>query len=105
MLLVSVLLATAAACGAPDRPAAATAASPMGAEEHATRGKIKEIRDNGVVVIAHDEIPGYMRAMTMAFDVESKKLLDGVAAGDRVAFTFVERDDGRRVIVKLAKLP
>ncbi len=101
MILVTVLLATSAACGGVEPPAA----SPSAAAEHSTRGKIKEIREGSVVVIAHEEIPGYMRAMTMAFEVESKKLLEGLAAGDRVAFTFVERDDNRRVIVRIAKQP
>lgn len=36
------------------------------------------------VTIAHQDIPGFMPAMTMPFKVEDPALLHGVAAGDRV---------------------
>lgn len=38
------------------------------------------------LLIAHDPIPGYMPAMTMNFDVEDPKLLEGLSAGARVHF-------------------
>jgi protein SCO1 len=40
------------------------------------------------IEISHEEIPGFMPAMTMSFDVADPKLLDGVAPGARVAFTL-----------------
>jgi protein SCO1/2 len=40
------------------------------------------------VMIAHDEIPNYMMAMTMPFKVKDRRLLDGVAPGDSVVGTL-----------------
>ena len=41
---------------------------------------------NKQVTISHEEIQGFMPAMTMNFDVARPELLDGVAAGARVEF-------------------
>jgi protein SCO1/2 len=43
---------------------------------------------NRQVTVSHDEIPGFMPAMTMSFDVADAKLLDGVAPGARVEFSL-----------------
>jgi len=42
----------------------------------------------GVVKIAHEEIPGFMPAMTMSFDVAAPELLEGVTPGASVRFTL-----------------
>jgi len=42
----------------------------------------------GVVVITHDQIAGYMPAMTMGFRATSPKVYDAVEAGDAVRFTL-----------------
>jgi protein SCO1/2 len=71
---------------------------------HSTRGVVKSVGEGRARVrIAHEDIPGYMKAMTMPFDVRPE-LLAGVAVGDRVAFTFEQRESGDLVIVQLAKL-
>lgn len=59
------------------------------------RGELLEIHENGTrVVIRHEEIPGYMAAMTMPF-VLREPLTSGVAAvGDPVAFRFVVSNTG-----------
>lgn len=43
-------------------------------------------RADRIVRIAHEEIPGYMAAMTMPFTVKDPSLLAGLAPGDRVQF-------------------
>ncbi|WP_437654773.1 copper-binding protein [Sorangium sp. So ce1182] len=53
--------------------------------------------------IAHDDIPGYMSAMTMSFEPQSPALLDGIEVGDRIAFDFVETEDARRVLTRVEK--
>ena len=58
---------------------------------------------NKQVTISHEEIPGFMPAMTMNFDVAEAKLLDGVAPGARVAFDLrrsatLLRIEGLRVV-------
>jgi protein SCO1 len=60
------------------------------------KGVIKSIKPNGKTAeIAHEEIPGYMVAMTMDFEVKNTNDLKGLKAGDRVAFDMVvTKDDG-----------
>lgn len=41
-----------------------------------------------VVVITHEEIPGYMPPMTMGFRAASPKIYEGVRIGDAVRFTL-----------------
>ena len=36
--------------------------------------------------VAHEDIPGFMPAMTMNFDVVSEQLLDGIEPGMQVSF-------------------
>ena len=40
------------------------------------------------VVIAHEDIPGFMHAMTMSFEVNKPSLLHNLEPGDRVRFTL-----------------
>jgi protein SCO1 len=60
------------------------------------KGLVKELKPNGkTAVIAHEEIPNYMEAMTMDFDVKDKRELQGIAAGDSIQFRMVvTKDDG-----------
>ena len=53
------------------------------------RGVVRAvIPETGTVVLTHEEIKGYMQAMTMGFKVESPKVLEGVLVGDIVRFTL-----------------
>jgi protein SCO1/2 len=54
----------------------------------------------GLVQIEHEEIPGFMPAMTMSFDVASADLLEGVTPGARVRFTL-ERSGTKLRITEL----
>ena len=52
-------------------------------------GLVLEIdRNHQTVTVSHRDIPGLMGAMAMAFSVRTPKLLDGLHAGDSVAFTL-----------------
>jgi Cu(I)/Ag(I) efflux system periplasmic protein CusF len=55
------------------------------------------------VNIAHEDIPGYMKAMVMAFEPQRPGELDGLSQNDRVEFDFVETEDARRVLTRIAK--
>lgn len=69
------------------------------ADQWRSRGVIRKIAgDRSSLSIAHEAIPGYMDAMTMSFEPRRTAQLDGLAPGDRVAFTFTETDDGRRLL-------
>ena len=54
------------------------------------------------LVVDHDEIKGFMEAMTMGYRVDPPSLLAGLSAGDKVRFTI---DVRRRAIVRIEKLP
>jgi len=54
-------------------------------------------RDAGMVQIKHQDIKGYMTAMTMPFKAKRPSLLDGISVGDNVEFTL--RDDGYGVVL------
>src|SRR5258708_23418759 len=47
------------------------------------------------VKVRHEEVPGFMPAMTMPFDVKDVRLLDGLKPGDAVTFRLnVTETDG-----------
>ena len=60
------------------------------------KGVIKEISaDRKEAQIEHENIPGYMEAMTMKFDVKDTNELKGLQANDQVAFRMiVTENDG-----------
>lgn len=105
LLLLSLSFA---ACGAarPSAPESTTPSSEPSSESNAasTLGTIKEIRKNGaVLVIAHEDIPGVMPAMTMPFQVAEKARRADLKNGDRVKFWIAERD-GLYVITRLERI-
>ena len=98
--LVAVVPAASLACS---KKTPSDAASPS---SYQTKGIIKSFGpDRKFVNIAHETIPGYMAAMTMSFEPGQSSQLDGLAAGDRVSFSFNATDDGKRVIVVIKKDP
>jgi Cu/Ag efflux protein CusF len=58
----------------------------------------------GAVFLTHEAMPGLMEAMTMGFEAENPKVLNGLAPGDLVRFT-VRKDGDRLVLVTIEKLP
>jgi protein SCO1/2 len=53
------------------------------------RGVVQSVKpERRSATIEHEEIPGYMEAMTMPFRVRRAEELRGVAAGDRIRFQF-----------------
>lgn len=63
----------------------ATACS-RGQHYHA-RGVVEDVQpETGQIVIAHEDIPGLMPAMTMNFDVVDRKLLETLTHGDAIDF-------------------
>src|SRR4051812_1681902 len=59
------------------------------------------------VTVKHDEIKGFMPAMTMPYDVENAKALDGLAPGDVVDATLVVFSNGAHLtrIKKIGTAP
>jgi len=59
------------------------------------RGKIVSVDKNQrQVVVDHEEIPGFMAAMTMPFKLKSDWAFDQLSAGDRLQATLVVADSG-----------
>jgi Cu/Ag efflux protein CusF len=71
------------------RELAEARAATAGPREYRAEGVVRAVlTDIGVVVITHEEIPGYMPAMTMGFRTTSPKIYEAVAVGDAVRFTL-----------------
>jgi len=88
-LLPLILLAALAA------PACKREAPPAAGQRYPLKGKVVEVDlANRKVTIAHEDIPGFMPAMTMPFVVLEKDaaLLRGVEPGDEITATLVAPD-------------
>ncbi len=79
---------------------AASAADDAPAKRYVATGSIKSIaEDRRSLLITHDDIPGFMRAMTMRFGVRSPEQLRGLSAGQRVRFEFEARGGALTILV------
>ena len=66
------------------------AASSTNQQVFEARGVIQELKPDGKTVrIKHEDIPGYMPAMTMDFEAKDTNNLTGLRAGDAVTFQLV----------------
>ena len=76
----------------------------LGAGSYDARGVVKSFGpDRAYVNIAHEDIPGFMAAMTMDFEPRQKDLLKDLTVNDAVVFHFTETPEGKRVIDSIAK--
>jgi protein SCO1 len=57
------------------------------------RGVVKEVVSATRARIAHEAIPNYMPAMTMALDAKNTNELAGIKEGDQITFDLVATDD------------
>jgi protein SCO1 len=58
------------------------------------RGKVVSVdKDKAEVMVAHDEIKGYMAAMTMSFKVKDRWALDVMKPGDQLTATLTITDE------------
>lgn len=84
LFLVLLLAALVALAGCSQQEQSKTGSS--------SKGRVVAIdNDAGVLTIDHEEIPNIMMAMTMPFPVEDKKLLEGLAVDDAVAFDVEQK--------------
>lgn len=99
--------ATASTTAVTTSAAAASAPKPVDSamvDRYSAHGVVKSIDpDKKKLSIAHDDIPGFMKAMTMPFVVNDASMLTGIAVGDSVDFSFTDDGSGHLVIDKLAK--
>lgn len=79
--------------GAPPRIGTATTNSTP-PRTFLVKGLVKSIAPDGLsATIQHEEIPNYMVAMTMPFEVKERKELEGIKAGDAVSFRMLVTED------------
>ena len=95
---IAVLVAALTMGVVPLAEASSSSAPAQGPTRYAGHGVVKAIDPTKTsVTIAHEEIPGFMKAMTMPFEVSSPSVLAGIAVGDTVDFSFTY--DGQRVVI------
>lgn len=93
VLFSALLLALVGCKPASAVPPAQASAAP---KTYAVRGVVQMISPNQrSATIKHEDIPGYMRAMTMEFTARDTNVLKGISAGDEISFTLAvtETDD------------
>jgi len=56
--------------------------------EFHTKGLVKRVDEGGVLTVEHEEMPGYMAAMTMPFEVKNKNDIEGINVGDEITFKY-----------------
>jgi protein SCO1/2 len=73
-------------------------ARPSAEESWSARGIVRLVAPAiNRIFIDHDDIPGLMEAMSMAFEPEDPKMFTGLAPGDEVRFTL--RKKGERLLL------
>lgn len=82
LILATAVAAVSLVAGCQNPSASSTASA---AKVYDVKGKVVALdAAKKVVTLDHDDIPGFMKAMTMEFSVDDAKLLDGLKAGDAV---------------------
>ncbi len=88
-VIVSLVVASCSQEKPPD-----SSRAPVATQGYAVTGVVREVKPDGrTAVIRHEEIPGYMEAMTMPFRVRDTNELAGLAPGDAVSFRLRVTDD------------
>jgi protein SCO1 len=103
VLLSALLLAFVGCKPASSPPPAQASAAP---KMYAVRGVVQMISPNQrSATIKHEDIPGYMRAMTMEFTARDTNVLNGISAGDEISFTLAvtETDDWIENVQRVGK--
>ncbi|MDP3937164.1 MAG: SCO family protein [Deltaproteobacteria bacterium] len=74
------------------------AACGQGSDHYETAGKVVSVNEaDRVIKVAHEDIPGFMPAMTMNFDVAPGLPIAGVHPGDEIRFTIERTSRSLRV--------
>lgn len=67
----------------------------VNARRYDLKGEVMSVeKERGRLVVAHEEIPGFMEEMTMPFALRDKDALDVAGPGDRIQATLVVTDKG-----------
>ncbi|HXG48737.1 MAG TPA: SCO family protein [Methylomirabilota bacterium] len=89
-VLVGVCALGAAGCREAGTPPEAARPADTNRQVYQVKGVIRELHpDRKKVKVSHEEIPGYMEAMTMMLDVKDARELDGLQTNDQISFHMV----------------
>ena len=83
LLVIATIASVVTAVGVRRQPA--QTASGQSVTHYQVRGKVRGI-NGSTVRIKHEEIPGYMAAMIMPFEVKDATLVRGLRVGDEIGF-------------------
>jgi protein SCO1/2 len=106
LFALALFLAFALACGGgseaePEAPAPAETEQ----REHALKGQVISVASDGMeATINHEEIPGFMAAMTMPYRVRDAKELETLRPGDLIEATVVVAPDGTSHLERVKKV-
>jgi Cu/Ag efflux protein CusF len=108
MLAVALLSFSCGSGEAPPSEEAAPAPEPAAQESSGekqyfeAKGLIEDIdRNDNTITIDHEDIPGFMNAMSMSFSVEDPALLDGLGIESEVEFRVEVLGDGTYYIDRI----
>lgn len=86
-IVVVSLAALATSCGRPPK-----------ARQYALRGQIIGIdAGKAELLVKHEDIKGFMPGMTMPFEVDERRLMDGLEPGDLIAAKLIVTEDEARL--------
>ena len=93
--LVALTATTVFGCARTPAPVVAPVPS-SSTTTYALKGEVRSVNpEQGLVTIRHEEIPGFMAAMTMPFAIKNKEELEDVRVGDEVEGSLeVQREAG-----------
>jgi Cu/Ag efflux protein CusF len=95
--MATLVLCLGLGCGSPPGEGEVPAAQAEQSDEqrYDLKGKVVAVDVAGKkLTVDHEDIPGFMAAMTMAYPVKDEKLLESLSAGDEVTATVVSGDGG-----------
>ncbi len=94
LIAVFAMLVMLSACGRQVEDTALTEETAVLVETHEAVGVLKAFLPDGEHIrVDHEEIPGFMEAMTMSFAVEDTTLLQGIQVEDSIRFTLTVTGD------------
>lgn len=96
-IFLTIVSSLALLCGCGQKPSPAPVANAASTNHtvYKVRGVVQEFQTPMRAKIAHEEIPGYMEAMTMPLDVKNANEYAGIKVGDTITFDMiVTADDG-----------
>lgn len=108
LLALAPLAAGCSRPASPPPPPPAAHPEPPGEQSYPLVGRVVSLdRETGRAAIRHEEIPGFMPAMTMPFDLAGDPVLDELQPGDTIKATLRVGGNGSRlenvIITELAE--